>query len=478
VAVPVQVNHMSREKNLIKNSAILSLGTVFPKFMSVIMLPIITACLTKTEYGTYDLITTLVSLFLPIATLQMQASAFRFLIKVRGDREQQKKIISNIVCFTVPVCVAALTVLFFCLGNVQWGIRLLIVGYFFTDTILITVRQIARGLGKNHIYSISALTNSGIELVMVAVLLLRFGRGLDGVLWALIVSQTVSILYILGATGLVRYIDFHTVSKEQLKALIAYSWPLIPNALSSWVVRVSDRLVLTYFMGLEATAVYAVANKLPSMFSVIQSTFSLAWQENAAESVDDRDSGEYYGKMFHQIYNIMIGVMALLIAFTPVIFAVLIRGDYDESYNHMSILYIGVLFSTISSYLGGIYIAHMKSKEIGITTCIAAGINLAINLIFVKSIGIYAASISTAVCYIWLSFFRMHDIQKFQKINFNYKRIISLFLVLCVMSLICAQRMIWLDLLNMIAAVILAIVLNKDILGAVIKLAKKKFLKK
>lgn len=76
---------MGRKGNLVKNMAILSLGTVVPKIASFITLPIITACLTKTEYGTYDLITVLVSLVLPVVTLQMQGAAFRFLISTRGD---------------------------------------------------------------------------------------------------------------------------------------------------------------------------------------------------------------------------------------------------------------------------------------------------------------------------------------------------------------------------------------------------------
>ena len=68
---------MSREKEFVKNSAILSIGTIFPKITSIITLPIITGCLTKADYGIYDLITVSVLLVLPVATLQMQAAAFR-----------------------------------------------------------------------------------------------------------------------------------------------------------------------------------------------------------------------------------------------------------------------------------------------------------------------------------------------------------------------------------------------------------------
>ena len=100
-------NNMSREKNLIKNTLILSIGTVVPKLSSFIILPILTSNLTKAEYGTYDLITILVSLFLPAVTLQLQTAAFRFLIEEKESKINKKKIISNIFMFIVPTSIIA-----------------------------------------------------------------------------------------------------------------------------------------------------------------------------------------------------------------------------------------------------------------------------------------------------------------------------------------------------------------------------------
>ena len=94
---------MNREKELVKNTFILGLGRFLPRLVSIVTLPIVTACLTKSEYGTYDLINTLISLLLPIATLQIQSAAFRFLIECRGDREKSSKIITNVYSVVFPV---------------------------------------------------------------------------------------------------------------------------------------------------------------------------------------------------------------------------------------------------------------------------------------------------------------------------------------------------------------------------------------
>ena len=470
---------MGRKGNLVKNMAILSLGTVVPKIASFITLPIITACLTKTEYGTYDLITVLVSLVLPVVTLQMQGAAFRFLISTRGDGREQKIVVTNISSFIVGVSACALAVLYVCFREIDNPIRICIIVYLGVDICLTTARQIARGLAKNMAYSVSALVNALIEMILVAVLLKGYHKGLTGLMCALIFSQLLSLVYLVVSARILSYIDFSLISAEKIKEFLSYSWPLVPNSLSSWVIRVSDRFIISLFLGIEANAIYAVANKLPNIFSIAQSTFTLSWQENASVAAADKDSAEYYGEVFSDIYNLFIGMMALLIASTPIIFKILIRGDYEEAYNHMVILYFGVLFSSISSYLGGIYIANMKTRQIGITTLIAAGINFIINILLVKRIGIYAATLSTVVSYLWLVLYRMIDIQKILKIRFHYIRIILLLLIIVVMALLCFSRVWLLDLVNAGIGAITFTALNwKMLAGIFVSLKNRRKLQK
>ena len=49
----------------------------------------------NSEYGIIDLLNTLVSLLVPIVTLQIEQGIFRDLIEVRGNKEKETKIIST-----------------------------------------------------------------------------------------------------------------------------------------------------------------------------------------------------------------------------------------------------------------------------------------------------------------------------------------------------------------------------------------------
>ena len=469
---------MNREKKLVKNTFILSIGSVLPKFASIITLPIITACLTKAEYGTYDLIIILVSLFLPIATLQMQTAGFRFLINARNDEQAKKSIITNIIFFTIPVSITALVILYVCLYTIDPVIRILIVTYFFIDTVLKTVQQMARGLSRNFIYSLSAIISSSIELLLILLFLSVLNGRLSGLLTATIVAEGCSLIFIIWKSRLFSYFDLKSISKSEIVSLLKYSWPMIPDGLSSWIMRVSDRLIITAFLGVEANAIYAVANKLPNMFSIMQNTFALAWQESASLALEDADSNKYYSKIFDNIFNLLIGIMALLIASTPILFVVLIQGDYGKAYYQMPILYIGILFSSLSSYLGGIYVANMQSKKVGISTATAALCSILINLVFVKIIGIYAASIATLVSYFLLTVYRMKDVTKFQPMFFNVRKITFSIALLSLMSLICYQQKLILNIINAVIAIVIAVVLNKKLILRTLTVMKQKIRKK
>lgn len=460
---------MSREGKLVKNTAILAIGTFFPKLAAFITLPVLTAYLTKEEYGTYDLILTMVSLVLPAVTLQIQSAAFRFLVDVRHDESEKKSIISNIYVFVTATSVVALAVMYFLLANQSIEIRLAICIYFFFDIISNSSRQVVRGLDQNMAYSISAFISSLGQVVLIFVLVLAFHLGLLGGLISLCASEFLSSVFLFLRGKIYKYISFKECNWKKLKELLGYSWPMVPNSLSQWVIHASDRLVITYFMGAAANAVYAVAYKIPAILSFAQTTFNMAWQENASITSNDDDAAEYYSNMFHTLFDIVAGFMAALIGLTPIIFTILVRGDYSEAYNQIPILYMGIFFFCLSSFWGGIFVAYRKTKIVGLTTVIAAACNLLIDILAIRWIGIYAASISSLVSYILLCTFRLIGARKLVKIIYPWKHIIIVLILLSAQCVISFQQQTVLNVINFAIGITLAIVLNRKIIEAIIK---------
>lgn len=460
---------MNREKKLIKNTIILGIGNIIPKLSSFIVLPILTGYLTKSEYGTYDLIVVLSSLLLPAVTLQLQTAAFRFLIDKMDDKEKQKSIITNIFLFLNIVCFITIFIMFFVLHKIPIITRLLILSYFIFEVLYSTVGQTARGLCNSKIYAFAAGTNSIVNLIFTIILVYFFKWGINGVLICLCLADLIPILIITIKLKLLKYINIKLFDKKLLKEMLKYSWPMVPNGLSMWVINASDRIVITMFLGIEQNAIYAVAKKIPNMLTIVQSTFTMAWTESASIASKDTDSSEYYSKMFDLVFSFMSSMMVLVIAIMPILFLILIRGDYGDAYSHMPILTLSMFFYSIASYLGGIYVAEMKTKNVGITTVVSAIVNLVTCLLMVKFVGLYAASISTLISYIVLSSYRMFNIKKYTNINYNYKKLIIMLIFMIGISLLSYINNIYFRIGLFIVAVFYTIIINRKIIMIILK---------
>ena len=81
-----------REGTLIKNTAIITIGKICTQLITFFLLPLYTSLLSTQEYGIIDLLNTLVSLLVPIVTLQIEQGIFRDLIEVVEIRKKKQKL--------------------------------------------------------------------------------------------------------------------------------------------------------------------------------------------------------------------------------------------------------------------------------------------------------------------------------------------------------------------------------------------------
>ena len=122
---------------------------------------------------------------------------------------------------------------------------------------------------------------------------------------------------------------------------------------------------------------------------------------------------------------------------------------------------------------GGIYVALKQTKSSGFTTIATTIINITIDLLFIKYIGIFAGSISTLVSYLALFIFRAKDIRRFISIKYELKTILSIVILLLFFCAINYFRIICLDIVNMLLAISFSCILNKKAIGDMFSLIKK-----
>ena len=92
-------------KRLIKNTFIVGLGSIASKGIIFLMAPLFSRWLSVEDYGSFDLITTYVSLFLPFCTLSIAEAVFRFLLDDIKESNKKKIVSSGIFVAFAGYCV-------------------------------------------------------------------------------------------------------------------------------------------------------------------------------------------------------------------------------------------------------------------------------------------------------------------------------------------------------------------------------------
>lgn len=419
----------SREKQLLKNTGILALGKICTQFVSFFLLPLYTAYLSSKEYGVVDLLNNYVSLLIPIFFFQMDQALFRFLIDARKNEKSKSEIISTaLLTVTIQAILFVIIYLAFCLfvnNEYKYFLLLNVIVAMYSSMLL----QICRGLGDNVSYSLGSLV-SGISTIVINVIFITVLHwGAYGMLTATLIANILCIIFLFFKKKIYKIFKFKNYDKKQRKELWKYSIPLIPNQLSWWIVNVSDRTIIVKFIDMAANGVYSAANKFSAICITLFNFFNMTWSESASMHIKDGDSDEFFSKIFNTSLKLFSSVCFIIIAIMPFTFKYLITGKgYTSAYEQIPILMIATIFNIIVSLIGSIYVALKKSNEIAKTSIFAAIINIGINVILIKKIGLYAASISTLVAYLSMSIYRYIDVQRHVKIKLDLKYMLFMIL--------------------------------------------------
>ena len=301
---------MNKKKELAKNTVIIFFGRVCTQLISFFLLPLYTSYLSTSEYGTVDLIQTYVTLLVPIITLELEMSIFRYLIDCRGKEKDTKKLVSNNF-FILGVSLFIFSILYIIISSFvtipyRWVIMIDIIVCVLSGNFL----QVARGFGKTLDYAISCIL-TGLTTVISNIILICFvGMQAEGMIISMALANFVCSLYLFIRLKLYNKIDFKIIDFKQMKEMFKYSLPLIPNGISWWIINVSDRSIISFVLGASANGLYAISNKFPTIISSLTGVFNLSWSESAALHINSKDRDEFFSditRSFIKPHDICVG---------------------------------------------------------------------------------------------------------------------------------------------------------------------------
>lgn len=401
------MTNKSKYELLINNTLLISIGTFGSKILTFLMTRFYTEALTPSDYGEADLIIQTANLLIPLVSAGITDGVFRFVLETDDEHTAKRKSIFSAGFYTISAGTAILAALssFISIPGFLSEYKWLLIWFISASCYHSLCAQFIRGEGKTRLFAYQGVLNTVLVIVFSILFLSVFEAGTSGYIISIALADSICALYLAAGQKLWRLMDIH-LKPGMWRKMMRYSLPLVPAALFWWITSVSDRYMITWFLGSGANGIYTVASKIPAIITLISGMFLEAWQFSAVR--ESRGSRRSYISFYTNIWSMFLTVMfiggSIIIAFSPAAIRLLAASEYYSAAEYLPILTAAAILSSLVSFMGSVYIVTKKSSLSFLTTAAGAVFNIILNFLLIPThLGIYGAAIATLCSYL-LSF--------------------------------------------------------------------------
>jgi O-antigen/teichoic acid export membrane protein len=463
---------MDRNKELAKNTAVLTVGKICTQCISFLLLPLYTAILSTKDYGVFDLMVTYATLLLPVVNWQFDQGVFRFMLDCRGQKDKQSGIFSTIFVANTIQSLVYLVILMVISRCLNFSYGLFLCAYVILHVYTALLLQFVRGLGSSKVYAMASFISASTTVVFNVITLAVLGMGLNGLFCATLLGQVFTIIYLCISIKPWLYFDLKAVSKKTFVSISKYSLPLIPNNLAWWVVNVSDRTIISYVLGVTVNGIYAVANKFSNVFINFYNIFNLSWTETVSVHFKDEDRDVFLSETMTTLYKLFSCACLGIVACMPFLFPIMVNENYHDAYPQIIILMYAMLCRVVVGLYSCVYIATKNSKKVAYTSVAAAVINIATNLLMIGHIGLYSASLSTLIAFGSMAIIRYIDINKTVHMKISTSALASSFVLAVVLAVTYYLNIFAVNIIMLFLVCVYAVVMNKGFMMSAVNMGK------
>ena len=183
---------MIMKNNLAKNTLILSICTLLNKGLLFVMIPLFSRWLTTSEFGSYDLYATYITLLIPLITLSCGDAVFRLAVD-KSKVEEKKYYFTNGISIVFSNLAISVFLLLMVGKIFSWDVRHAFVLLLIGDVLDNYFQSYLRALKKLNLYAYTRTISVIIISITTTVLIRIFGLGIEGILYGYATGSLFSV---------------------------------------------------------------------------------------------------------------------------------------------------------------------------------------------------------------------------------------------------------------------------------------------
>lgn len=440
---------------IVSGSGIILAGTLIGMLLDIVIKGVLTSHLSPSDFGTYSLALTVISITGAVATLGLNEGVPNYIAFLRGKHEEQKvheliisAILMGIIAGLLAIMVSPLLFEkiagkgFDAQGQILSVVKILIFAVPFTILLNLTV-AIYRGFDRTSV-------NMYFYNIIRPVLLLGFASGavsLGASLKGVVFADLLSMVLTFGVMA-VYFIKKPPIKPElkikfsdPTKHLIRSSFPLLITAtllnLMSWI----DTIMLGFYKSADIVGIYNAVYPLVGFLSLVIASMGFVYVPVASKLWGQNDIapvGSIYAIMTKWCFLLTFPIFALIIVYPELLITKLYGAEYVSGATALRILAMGFI---ANSYFGFNYHTLLVSGDSDFLmkcSMASAGINVVINFMLVPEYGMVGAAIGTAISYASIEVLmtlRAWKKQKMHPFTSMYRKLtlVCIFMTICML---------------------------------------------
>lgn len=387
---------------LFRHSRNYLVAELFNSGLNFLTIPIFTRMLAPEEYGKLSIFASIATIFSILLGLNLHGSVS---IKYYEDKEDFSRFIGTNLLFSLAFNAAMVAILylarepmarFFQVDSRLFFFAIILSSLSFFIQLELSYLQASQQSGKYAILSVTR--NTLMTIAAVAwVSVLSVERYLGKVYSQLLVTALVCCF------ALSRLAKLSTFKPEarHVRFSVAFGVPLIPHALSGYILAQFDRVIINQVFGSYDTGIYSFAYNVGTLMNVVVMAANKAWvpfffKELNAERRESIQ--EAAGKYAKAIFFIALG----LILFSREIILVMADSTYFAAIRIVPQIVLGYVAVFMYTLYANYAFYAKKTFMVSLFTFIAGFVNVGLNYLLLPRLGYTAAAWTTLACYILL----------------------------------------------------------------------------
>jgi O-antigen/teichoic acid export membrane protein len=393
-------------KLLSKNIVLYGGTNALKSLVPLLMLPILTAHLTLSDFGVLSIVETTILFVTPFIMLNINAAINVEYFKL--EHVKLKEYVTNALILSLLAFMIVITFVTILREQIAlfFDIDTRLIVWIIVFAMLRVVSSVLLGLYQSRQeathFAFFTLSQTIFDFALSYILVVIYQFGYIGRLEG--IYGVYGILSIIGVYLLIKMDYIGNITFRYTKDILNYGVPLIPHAVSGTVMAMSDRYFISYYVGNDEVGLYTIAYQISALMLLISMSVNQAWSPMLFKLLKEKNIQKV---MQITVYLfIMFTLIGIIIYFLQgLLFQVFVDENFYQAKEYFGYLLIGFIFQSFYFLVTNILFFEKKTKLLASMTIIGASINIVLNYFFIQWYSVIGVAYATAIT--WFLFFLM-----------------------------------------------------------------------